>query len=399
MATINMVLDKRRKKKDGSYPIVFRIRIKEKYRDIGTGFSVLEKEFSSRSNSVKNNSFLNEQLEKLRASYYQKIVEYTVENKHDENIDKLKDYLTNKKVDELTIDEVWKKEIASMKQMNRLGNASVHKTAYSVISQEIDIRIPFSKFGFKELVQLEKQLYQRGMTVNGVSVYLRSFRAICNIAIKNDYVPYSWYPFRKLTIKSQKTTPRVLTMKELKDYFALDLKKTDVLYKSWCIGKLIFMLRGINIIDLMLLTTKNIKRDRLIYKRSKTKKMYSIKITPAIQDVLSVFEPNETLLGILSSSTYLNQDRTIENQTQRKKVLNAHLKKLGQKIGSSEPITTYVFRYTYANIAKQLGYSKDLIAEALGHEYGNKVTGIYLELFDLEKLDEMNDAIVKTVLA
>jgi len=34
-----------------------------------------------------------------------------------------------------------------------------------------------------------------------------------------------------------------------------------------------------------------------------------------------------------------------------------------------------MFRYTYANIAKQLGYSKDLIAEALGHEYGNKVTG------------------------
>jgi integrase len=53
-------------------------------------------------------------------------------------------------------------------------------------------------------------------------------------------------------------------------------------------------------------------------------------------------------------------------------------------------ITTYVFRYTYANIAKQLGYSKDLIAEALGHEYGNKITGIYLEHFDQSIIDEMN---------
>ena len=148
----------------------------------------------------------------------------------------------------------------------------------------------------------------------------------------------------------------------------------------------------------MLLTPKNIKRDRLIYQRVKTGKMYSIKITHTINEVLKEFKSNETLLSILSSEAYLSDDRKLENQIQRKKVLNAHLKKLGKMIEAEEPITTYVFRYTYANIAKQLGYSKDLIAEALGHEYGNSVTGIYLELFDLEKLDEMNDAIAKAVI-
>jgi integrase len=57
-----------------------------------------------------------------------------------------------------------------------------------------------------------------------------------------------------------------------------------------------------------------------------------------------------------------------------------------------------VFRYSYANIAKQLGYSKDLIAEALGHEYGNSVTGIYLELFDNEIVDNMNQQIIQSVI-
>ncbi len=60
-------------------------------------------------------------------------------------------------------------------------------------------------------------------------------------------------------------------------------------------------------------------------------------------------------------------------------------------------LTTYVFRYTYANIAKQLGFSKDLIAEALGHEYGNSITGIYLEMFDLEMVDSMNERIINEV--
>ena len=44
-----------------------------------------------------------------------------------------------------------------------------------------------------------------------------------------------------------------------------------------------------------------------------------------------------------------------------------------------------------------MGYSKDLIAEALGHEYGNSVTGIYLEQFDLELVDEMNLQIIQEV--
>ena len=65
-------------------------------------------------------------------------------------------------------------------------------------------------------------------------------------------------------------------------------------------------------------------------------------------------------------------------------LLNKKLKKISCILEIDTPITTYVFRYSYANIAKQLGFSKDLIAEALGHEYGNSVTGIYLEMFDNE---------------
>ncbi len=57
-----------------------------------------------------------------------------------------------------------------------------------------------------------------------------------------------------------------------------------------------------------------------------------------------------------------------------------------------------VFRYSYANVAKQLGYSKDLIAEALGHEYGNSVTGIYLEQFDNDIVDKMNQELIKYII-
>ena len=39
-----------------------------------------------------------------------------------------------------------------------------------------------------------------------------------------------------------------------------------------------------------------------------------------------------------------------------------------------------------------------MIAEALGHEYGNSVTGLYLEQFDLEIVDSMNEKIIASVI-
>jgi uncharacterized protein (DUF4213/DUF364 family) len=44
-----------------------------------------------------------------------------------------------------------------------------------------------------------------------------------------------------------------------------------------------------------------------------------------------------------------------------------------------------------------VGHSKDIIAEALGHEYGNSVTEIYLEHFDMEVVDIMNQNLINSV--
>ena len=63
-----------------------------------------------------------------------------------------------------------------------------------------------------------------------------------------------------------------------------------------------------------------------------------------------------------------------------------------------EKLTGYCFRYTWANLAKQQGFSKDLISEALGHSYGLRVTGIYLESFDLAHIDAMNKTVCETVM-
>jgi integrase len=158
------------------------------------------------------------------------------------------------------------------------------------------------------------------------------------------------------------------------------------------------MLRGINLKDLLLLSAKNIKGNRIIYKRSKTGKIYSVKITDEVKQTLNEFNANETLLGILSNDDLVDKEKLVTIHIQKRKVINSHLSKIGIQLNINEAISTYVFRYSYANFGKQLGYSKDLIAEALGHEYGNSITGIYLEQFDLELVDKMNQKIIDEVL-
>jgi integrase len=64
------------------------------------------------------------------------------------------------------------------------------------------------------------------------------------------------------------------------------------------------------------------------------------------------------------------------------------------EVGIEASLTTYVARHTFATTAKKLGYSNELIAEALGHEYGNKITNIYLDSFEKEVVDEMHGRVI-----
>ena len=133
--------------------------------------------------------------------------------------------------------------------------------------------------------------------------------------------------------------------------------------------------------------------------QAKTKKIYSIPLLPEMIDVLKEFTPNETsILNTVNKTELENPIAFVELIAQKRKVINAHLKKIGKMIVSNEPITTYVFRYSFSNVAKQLGYSKDLISEALGHNYGNSTTSHYLEHFYQEELDKLTVNVIKAVL-
>jgi integrase len=408
MYNLILTLDKRRSRKDGSYPLVFKISAKSKARRIPTKYHCKSTDWNNRAKALKdthpNYEVIAPHLKQLELDYVSKLMLFEKLFPKETNIQKVKDFLTKK--DELVqqkatinVKAFWKNETELLRSSNRNGGAEIYDQAFNAISKVQDLEISFKEVDYNFLVFLEVSFIGKGLSINCISLYLRTFRAVFKKAIKSKVASVEDYPFSDFKIKKAPTVPRPITREEMSSFFSLNIPEGSTLFESWLMGKLTFMLQGINFKDLILLTESSIKNGRVFYSRSKTKTLYSVVM---LQDVIEIFDyfkrkGASTLLGKLSDEELSDIRKLPKTIKQKNKTFNKHLKKMGDMIGCKEKITSYVFRYSYANIAKRLGYSKDMIAEALGHKYGSTVTGLYLEAYDKEQIDSMTFYVHLTV--
>jgi len=401
---MKLSLDTRRAKKDGTYPIVFRINHDGVSRDIPSGYSALEAQWNERTQSPKEEhplfKVVSDELKAKRIKFLARLLEYEKLYPYDLNCQKIKDYVLATPIKKVTVHSFWTTEIEMLYKAKRSGGAQIYKEALKFIHNLKSLEIPFENLDYNFLKELETEFMSSGLKTNTISLQLRTLRAIYNKAINSKIVSLEHYPFRVFKIKKEATSPRPITLLEMKEYFNLKINSSSYLYDNWLLGKLMFMLIGINFKDLIMLSEANFKANRLYYLRAKTKTPYTIELLPEVSEIVDYFKSKntETLFGKLTKLDLENYEEITLIIQQKNKVLNEHLTKIGKIIGCEEKLTSYVFRYTWANIAKQLGYSKDLIAEALGHQYGSKVTGIYLEAYDKELVDEMNQKIYYAVM-
>lgn len=212
-------------------------------------------------------------------------------------------------------------------------------------------------------------------------------RAVFNEAIDDGITKA--YPFRRFKIRPVATIKRSLSVEQLRAIF--NAPTDDHTEKALDIFKLIFLLIGINIIDLCKLRTIN--NGRIEFHRSKTNRLYSIKVEPEAMEIINRHKGTEYLIDIL------DLHKSHRSYTM---MLNKQLKEIG--VVSTDPdskplfpqLTTYWARHSWATIAASLEIPKETIAAALGHG-GNTVTDIYID-FDRKKVDEANRKVIDLVL-
>lgn len=404
MIHLKTTCDTRRKKNDGTHPIVFRISLSGQSRDLASGFSCLPNQWDKKNRSVKPKTpelkVVGVRIKDIELILLNKLRKYEQMFPNEAVVQKVKDYLSIEDEQPKTVESLWEEEIVRMEKANRYGNANNYRSALSGMQKVVSLDIPFIKVDYSWLIDLEINFRANGLKVNSVAVYMRTLRSVYNKAINYGIADANKYPFRRYRIKSEQSTPRVASINELQQFFNFKGALNNKLYHAWNIGRLIFLLRGINFMDLALLTRDNLKHGRVVYKRAKTHKIYSIKLMPLADKIIKSYmeDDREALLPILTNLELNNISEISNRIAQQRKTTNKWLKKIGEQLQISEKCTGYMFRYSHASACQKLGYSKELISYSLGHSFGLSVTSCYLEDYDLDVIDEMNTVVCNEVI-
>jgi len=390
-----VVLDSRRIKKDGTYPISIRIYANSRVKYISLKLSVKNSEWDAQKGHIKPSHPSCEQLNHLIAKKHLEIKTSLLNQSISSNRIDLSSISFGKSSNSFY--DYWELEIERFLAEGRIGNATINRTALNAVHKIKSLKIPIEHVDYSFLTRVKTQLLSRGVKLNSVAVYYRALRAVYNSAIKDKLVERSCYPFYEFKIKTTKTSPRPISMEEMQLYWNLNISNDDLLFNSWCYGKLIFMLLGINFTDLALLKKDSLVDGVLKYQRAKTKRLYTIKLLPEAMSLVEILSnaDSSSLLPLLPFKEVKTQN-DYSALIQKRRVLNSHLNKLGELVGVDN-LTSYSFRYSWANIANELGVSNAIIAQALGHEYGNNVTNIYLNPIELKKVFNANRKIVSLI--
>jgi site-specific recombinase XerD len=400
MVNLKTLLDTRRAKSDGSFNIIFRITQNRKVYTLNSGVSTSLSHWNDKRNEI-DKSHPNANLLNLKITQqYFKIQKVILQLDDEFSMEQLRFMIDDnpKKQLDTTFRVFSERLIAQMIEVNRTGNAIVYQTAVNrFISYCKNRDICFSEIDYTLLDKFSHHLIRSGLKQNSVSNYFRSIRAIYNKAIKAKIVDRSYYPFQDFSIKSEKTAKRAISKDDIIKLKQLNFEPNSTAERSLKCFILSFFLRGISFTDLAYLKHSNIIDGRVVYKRRKTHKNYSIKLFPEAQVLFEQLHAGGSnyLLPILPNNAQEDSLDTKKIIRQFIKTTNKYLKRMSEQVGLSFPATTYTSRHSLGTIAKRLGYSNELIAEALGHEYGNKITNIYLDSFDTDVLDAMHKHVIQ----
>lgn len=398
MASIKIKL-KRIQKSNGLYPVVLQI-IKDRKRKIITLGLECSLElwddksgcYKARHKNARNNNQLLDTL-KIRARNI--ISDFEMD---DLSFD-LKELETKFRVGSSKRTELfplWQTIICELKSAGRMGNARANSdTLRSVKKYAGNDFLTIEGVNVTFLEKYEVFLRSTGGTDGGIGVKMRALRAIYNTAIRRGLVKDKLYPFKDYKISKLKgrSHKQALTIDEIAIFKSADCQEDIKLINAKNYFLFSFYSRGMNFADLMRLEWSNIGEDRISYIRSKTKGLFSIKITEPVRGILNYYKSRSIGTKYVFPILLHNELSSQQIENRKHKILseyNSSLKILAKDVGILKNLTSYVARHSYAMCLREKGIGIDLIGESLGHQ-DIKTTKAYVKDFGVDVLDEAVD--------
>ncbi len=401
-------LDTRRAKKDGTYPIVLRLTHKKNSTTIPTGYSVEKKDWNEGKRVIRKTCQkyasavrTNNIIQQRKAEYIEKLGKLHDRGElHIMSLAQVKAKLVKKSTESKSVFQFMQQLIEDMKVNKQFGTARSTKDALRAVKKfQGGKDFTFYDLNLSWLMRFENDYLSRGLSVNGLSVYMRALRAMYNKAVKAELVEKEAYPFDKYTIKSKPTVKRAISPESIEKIIALEIPEEEILFRTRNIFLMSFYMMGASFVDLVFLKVENIVDGRIRYQRRKTSRIYDIGITPQLQEILDHYTKGKTkddfILPLIKRESDLDQFKDFESVQNR---YNKHLKKLGELAGIGEKLTGYVSRHSFATMANEMEIPITAISQMLGHKRIS-TTQVYLAGLKKNVIDSYNDQILGSVKA
>ena len=384
--TISSILDTRRAKRNGLYPVKILVTYRRVQKYYSTGKELLPIEWVKlpRSRSPK----LLEIRSDINGSF-DLIKKQTQEltDKGEFSFDLLNLRLGRGHGD--TLNSIFRHRIKMLKDEQRIGNMLWYSNVLKSIERFASRRIPLVNITIHWLQRYEKFLIAEKKNAVTVSMHMRAIRAILNEARRNGMIKDTQYPFGKgkFEIHEGEGRKMALNIKQIEQIVNYsDGSPITAYYRD--LWFFIYLCNGINVADLVKLKFSNIIDGEICFVRQKTerttKKRREIRatLTSEMRTILKQWgNPAETdnfLFPFLTGKeTAMELKIKTQNLTRR---INWHMHIIGKALGIGK-ISTYTARHSFATILKRRGANIAYISESLGHN-DLKTTAYYLAGFE-----------------
>jgi len=432
--TTSIILDQRRIKKNGKFPVKLRVISDRIVRDYSTIFELTETDYkklnaprvSDEIQHIKRKSQqivsgANLVIEKLSVFGFLKFEEVYI-NTNDKlfKIKKSKPvvYDQNGPKDHFdytpflkrftifqedhsrpkSISVTFLSYIKKLLQQGRIGSAINYQRTFRSI-KAFNGNVLFSEITTSFLFQYENWMISRDASKTTVGIVLRPLRSIFNEAIEDGIISKeNCYPFgrKKYQIPTSRNLKKALTKEELgRIYFykpGSERQEVGRAYWLFC-----YFANGMNVKDMINLKWKNIQGEYLIFERSKTEsstrinpKPIIVYLTEELWDIINAHGnanrlPQNFIFPIMQPELNPLEQFDLLNYVRR--LINDAMAEIANKIGIDKPVTTIVTRHSFSTQLKRAGVSTEYIQEALGHT-NIKTTENYLDSFPVEMKKE-----------
>ena len=394
--TASMVLDKRTKKKNDTYPVKLRITHNRDSRKYYTGYNLTETDFDKvmQKKPRGQHAELKSELEALR-----KHAEGIIKNMKVFSFDEFYPRYTGKGGEPAQIYPAFTSYIDDLKREERIGTAITYQCAMKSFKEFH----PNEKLYFRNVDVAFVRRYAnwmrktKGNSNTTVGIYLRCLRTLYNQAIRSGFVTQESYPFGnskhgKFQIPSSQNVKKALSIKDIEKIFKYKPRSDrEGLYRDiWIFS---YLTNGANIKDICLLKYKDINRERIVFRRAKTsgsdKKNKPI-VAVKTKEIAKIIErwgnepkPKNHVFPFLSGGETPEQIKQKTNNLVSN--INQSFKRIARDLDIDENISTYTARHSFATILKRSGVPVAYISDALGHA-DLKTTENYLSGFEYDSM-------------